>query len=131
MDTMLLNKVRDFYTVQNDGETGKTITKQTEPRIGSTVKLGLLIKDISTKTKEQKITERVQYFQGIVISASGSGLSRNITVRRIASNYIGVEKIIPLYSPTLVSIEVIKESKVRRAKLFYIRDRKGKAAMSV
>ena len=79
-----------------------------------------------------KVTEgnrsRVQLFDGVVIAQSaGAGTSKTFTVRKI-SNGIGVERIFPLYSPNLESIDVIKKGKVRRAKLYYMRDRQGKAA---
>ena len=71
---------------------------------------------------------RTQVFQGVVIKiSSGSGLDKTFTVRKI-SNGIGVERIFPLHSPNLDSIKVLKTGKVRRAKLYYLRDRIGKAA---
>ena len=71
---------------------------------------------------------RVQIFQGVVIAiSSGSGTSKTFTVRKI-SNGVGVERIFPLHSPNLDSIKILKKGKVRRAKLYYLRGRKGKAA---
>ena len=71
---------------------------------------------------------RVQLFEGVVIAISaGLGTSKTFTVRKI-SNGVGVERIFPLHSPNLDSIKVIKKGKVRRAKLYYLRSRKGKAA---
>ena len=71
---------------------------------------------------------RVQQFEGIVIAiSSGAALSKTFTVRKI-SNGIGVERIFPFHSPIIDQIKVIKKGKVRRAKLFYLRDRKGKSA---
>lgn len=67
--------------------------------------------------------ERIQIFQGDVISKG----SRNFTVRKISSE-VGIERIIPLNSPQIDKIEVVKRGKVRRAKLYYLRDKKGKAA---
>ena len=73
-------------------------------------------------------TSRIQQFEGIVIAiSSGSGTSKTFTVRKI-SNGVGVERIFPFHSPNLDSIKVLKKGKVRRAKLYYLRDRIGKAA---
>ena len=71
---------------------------------------------------------RIQIFKGLVIAISaGSGMGKTFTVRKI-SNGVGVERIFPLHSPNLDSIDVVKKGKVRRAKLYYLRSRKGKAA---
>ena len=71
---------------------------------------------------------RIQLFEGVVIAiSSGSGSSKTFTVRKI-SNGVGVERIFPFHSPNLDSVEVIKKGRVRRAKLYYLRDRVGKAA---
>ena len=74
--------------------------------------------------------ERVQQFQGIVIGIRGSGISRTFRVRKI-SNGIGVERIFPVNSPSIAKIEKIKEGKVRRAKLYYMRKLTGKSATKV
>ncbi|MGQ9806034.1 MAG: 50S ribosomal protein L19 [Chlorobiales bacterium] len=74
--------------------------------------------------------ERIQQYQGIVINRRGSGMSETITVRKI-SNGVGVERIFPIHSPSIAKIEVVKEGKARRAKLFYLRERTGKAATKV
>lgn len=71
--------------------------------------------------------ERIQVFQGVCIKRSGGGLNETFTVRKI-SNGIGVERIFPLHSPRLARIEVKRKGKVRRAKLYYLRTLKGKAA---
>lgn len=71
--------------------------------------------------------ERLQAFEGIVIKIQGGGIRENFTVRRISYG-IGVERTFPLHSPRIGSIEVIRHGKVRRAKLYYLRDRVGKAA---
>ncbi|MCD4685479.1 MAG: 50S ribosomal protein L19 [Anaerolineae bacterium] len=72
--------------------------------------------------------ERVQVFNGLVIALSGAGSQRTVTVRRIASHGIGVERTFLLRSPRVEKIEVIRHAKVRRAKLYYMRQRTGKAA---
>ncbi|MFN3385035.1 MAG: 50S ribosomal protein L19 [Candidatus Thermochlorobacter sp.] len=74
--------------------------------------------------------ERIQLFEGVVISRRGEGLSETITVRKI-SHGVGVERIFPLHTPTIAKIEVLKRGKARRAKLFYLRKRTGKAALKV
>lgn len=76
-----------------------------------------------------RITEgektRVQQFKGIVIQRRGSGLTETFTVRKVSSG-VGVERIIPVHSPNIDKIEMIKEGKVRRARIFYQRERVGK-----
>lgn len=71
--------------------------------------------------------ERIQQYQGVVIAFKGSGARRTFMVRKV-SNSVGVERIFPLYSPKIAKIEVVREGSVRRAKLYYLRDRRGKAA---
>ncbi len=71
--------------------------------------------------------ERIQRFEGVVLSRKGSGSNATFTVRKIASN-VGVETIFPLHSPNIESIDVVRRGKVRRAKLYYLRKLRGKAA---
>ena len=71
--------------------------------------------------------ERIQLFEGTVIAKRNGGISETFTVRRIAYG-VGVEKTFPLHSPKVAKVEVIRRGKVRRAKLYYVRDRVGKAA---
>lgn len=71
--------------------------------------------------------ERIQQYEGIVLSERGSGPNKTFTVRKISSN-VGVERVFPLNSPFIAKIEVKKKGKVRRSKLFYLRDLRGKAA---
>lgn len=71
--------------------------------------------------------ERVQIFEGVVIKRHGSKISATFTVRKMSSN-VGVERTFPLHSPKLAQIEVIRRGKVRRAKLYYLRNLRGKAA---
>ncbi len=89
-----------------------------ELRTGQTVKIYQKIKEGDK--------ERIQVFEGLIIAKKGNvGINANITVRKI-SNGIGVERIFPIYSPNIEKIEVVKMSKVRRAKLYYMRDLRGK-----
>ncbi len=72
--------------------------------------------------------ERIQVFQGIVIRARKGGANANFTVRRIASHGVGVERTFLLHSPRVEKIEIARRARVRRAQLYYLRDRRGKAA---
>ena len=71
--------------------------------------------------------ERIQMYEGTVIARHGGGISETFTVRRIAYG-CGIEKTFPIHSPNVVQVDVIRQGKVRRAKLYYLRDRVGKAA---
>ena len=81
---------------------------------------------VSVKVKEGN-RERVQAFDGTIIARKHGGLNESITVRRVSYN-VGCEKVFPIHSPTIVSIETIRRGKVRRAKLYYVRDKIGKSA---
>ncbi len=70
---------------------------------------------------------RLQAYEGVVIARSGAGLNQNFTVRKISYGE-GVERVFPLYSPNVDRIEILRRGKVRRAKLYYLRDRRGKSA---
>ena len=94
-------------------------TDITEYNVGDTVKVHYKIKEGEK--------ERIQAFQGIVIQKRGMGISKTFTVRKV-SNGIGVERIFPQSSPLIDKIEVVRHGHVRRAKLFYLRRVKGKAA---
>lgn len=98
------------------------LKKRPEVKVGDTVKLSLKIKDGDK--------ERTQVFEGIVIQRSGSGIDATLTVRKI-SNGVGVERIVPVHSPSLEKIEIIKRGKVRKSKLYYMRERVGKRALKV
>jgi len=86
--------------------------------IGDTVKVGVLIQEGNK--------QRVQPYEGTVIAQHKAGLNSTITVRRIFQG-IGVERIFAIHSPSLKNIEIIRQAKVRKAKLYYLRDRIGKA----
>lgn len=87
-------------------------------QVGDTLKLGVSI------TEGNK--ERIQFAEGVVIAKSNAGLNTTITMRRVMQG-IGVERIYLIHSPKLKTIEVLRSSKIRRAKLYYLRDRSGKA----
>lgn len=70
--------------------------------------------------------ERVQRFQGVLIAKAGGGINEMITVRRIVDD-VGVERVYPLHSPMIAKVEVVRRGDTRRAKLYYLRDRKGKS----
>ncbi len=81
---------------------------------------------VHLKVKEGN-RERLQAFEGTVIGFKGEGLKETFTVRRVSYG-VGVERILPVHSPNISHIEVLRKGKVRRAKLYYLRDRLGKAA---
>ncbi len=87
--------------------------------IGDTVKVHNLIKEGNR--------ERIQIFEGTVIRKKNGGISETFTVRRISYG-VGVEKTFPIHSPSVAKVEVVRKGKVRRARLYYLRDRVGKAA---
>ena len=89
------------------------------------IEIGDLLK-VYLKVKEGN-RERLQVFEGYLIARQGGGVSETITVRRISYG-VGVERILPLNSPKIDHIEKVRSGKVRRAKLYYLRDRVGKAA---
>ncbi|WP_448561342.1 50S ribosomal protein L19 [Trichothermofontia sp.] len=86
--------------------------------IGDTVKIGVRIREGGK--------ERVQPFEGVIIAERNGGINRTITVRRVFQG-IGVERVFLVHSPRIASIQVLRRAKVRRAKLYYLRDRVGKA----
>ena len=98
---------------------GQMRTDLPEFRVGDTVKVHYKIKEGSK--------ERIQVFQGIIIQKRGMQISATFTVRKISEG-IGVERIFPQHSPNIDKIEVVRFGRVRRAKLFYLRKAKGKAA---
>ena len=87
--------------------------------MGDTVRVHLKVKEGNR--------ERIQIFEGTVIAKKHGGIEETFTVRRISYG-IGVEKVFPLHAPSIEKVEVVRHGKVRRAKLYYLRDRVGKAA---
>jgi large subunit ribosomal protein L19 len=97
-------------------------------REGDTVRVNVRVvdyKDLKGGKVEKR--ERIQAFEGIVIARHNKGISSSFTVRKISSN-VGVERVFPLHSPMLESVEVKRHGRVRRAKLYYLRELRGKAA---
>ena len=99
-------------------EQAQTLTRPAM-QAGDTVKIHVRVKEGDT--------ERVQIFEGIVINLRRGGTRASFTVRKVSFGQ-GVERIFPLHSPVIQKIEVVRSAKVRRAKLYYLRDLKGKAA---
>ena len=112
-------------TVVSNMDKVREITLKKHPLRDFGVQVGDIVR-LSLRVKEGN-KERVQIFEGTVIKIQGRDFSRSITVRKISSG-IGVEKTIPLASPNVVKIEVLSQSRVRRARLFYLRKLKGRAA---
>jgi large subunit ribosomal protein L19 len=91
-----------------------------EFRAGDTLRVAVRIKE-GTK-------ERVQNYEGLCIAIRGEGTGKTFMVRKMGANNIGVERVFPLYTDSIESIEVLRRGRVRRAKLFYLRELKGKAS---
>ena len=108
----MMNKIEAFVNEQLKNEVPKF-------EIGDTIKVHNLIKEGAR--------ERIQIFEGTVIAKHGGGISETFTVRRVAYG-CGVEKTFPIHSPNVAKVEVVRAGKVRRAKLYYLRDRVGKAS---
>ena len=87
--------------------------------VGDTVKIGVNIREGDK--------ERVQMFEGTVIAKKGSGVAETFTVRRVSYG-VGVERVFPIHAPNVVSVQVVRKGRVRRSKLYYLRNRVGKAA---
>ena len=103
----------------------KELNKETLAKESANVQIGDTIR-VHVKVKEGS-RERIQVFEGIVIAKKHGGIEETITVRRISYG-VGVEKVFPVHSPSIDHIEVVRSGKVRRAKLYYLRGRVGKAA---
>ena len=94
-------------------------TELPEMRVGDTVRVHVRIKEGSR--------ERIQVFEGTIIARKGGGIGETITVRRVSYG-VGCEKVFPVHSPNVAMVETVRKGKVRRAKLYYLRSRFGKAA---
>ena len=103
----------------------KELNKETLQNEVTNVKIGDTVR-VHVKVKEGS-RERIQVFEGTVIAKKHGGIEETITVRRISYG-IGVEKVFPVHSPSIATIEVVRSGDVRRAKLYYLRGRVGKGA---
>src|SRR5216684_2418313 len=117
-----------------DGESPMNLIQQLEKEQVAKLSAGKDIPDFQpgdTLLVNVKVVEgersRVQAYEGVCIGRAGSGLNENFTVRKISYGE-GVERVFPLYSPMIDSIKIVRRGKVRRAKLYYLRGRRGKAA---
>ena len=107
-----IGNLRSYWTMYKKAEPPKV-------NVGDTVRVHLRVKEGNR--------ERIQVFEGTVIAKKHGGIEESFTVRRISYG-IGVEKVFPLHAPSVEKVEVVRRGKVRRAKLYYLRDRVGKAA---
>jgi large subunit ribosomal protein L19 len=107
------------------------VKKQPQINPGDTVRVHVRVKETSVKEEKGKSKEtereRVQVFEGIVIGLRGSGARATMTVRKVSFG-TGVERIFPLHARTIEKVEIVKHARVRRAKLYFLRGRKGKAS---
>ena len=119
---------------QLQAEQAALLTKKKRPDFGpgDTVKVNVKVVEESydEKTKQTKRRERIQAFEGVVIGRQGQGVNENFTVRKLSYGE-GVERVFPVYSPLVDSVDVLRRGRVRRAKLYYLKGRTGKAARIV
>ena len=116
---------------QLEAEQMKTLRANPLPefRSGDTLKVNVKVVDITfdEKTKQNKTRERLQAFEGVCIARQGQGINESFTVRKISYGE-GVERVFPIYSPLVDSVIVVRKGRARRAKLYYLRGRRGKSA---
>ncbi|HTQ13880.1 MAG TPA: 50S ribosomal protein L19 [Rhizomicrobium sp.] len=114
-----------------EAEQMKALRKKAHPafRPGDTLKVNVKVVEQSydEKAKQMKTRERLQAFEGVCIGRQGQGINESFTVRKISYGE-GVERVFPVYSPLVDSVSVVRKGKVRRAKLYYLRGRRGKSA---
>ena len=114
-----------------EAEQMKALRKKAHPafRPGDTLKVSVKVVEQSydEKAKQMKTRERLQAFEGVCIARQGAGINESFTVRKISYGE-GVERVFPIYSPLVDSVTVVRKGKVRRAKLYYLRGRRGKSA---
>jgi large subunit ribosomal protein L19 len=127
------NIIEDFERRQIEAIEAKRRVPKFSP--GDTVKVMVKVIESEVDTKDKKRVKeapkgpsvRLQAYEGVVIARSGGGLNESFTVRKISYGE-GVERVFPIYSPYIAEIEVVRRGKVRRAKLYYLRGRRGKSA---
>ncbi|MEQ1753470.1 MAG: 50S ribosomal protein L19 [Micropepsaceae bacterium] len=121
-----------LQTLEAEQVTALTKKKKLEFQPGDTVKVNVKVveESLDEKTKQIKRRERIQAFEGVVIGRQGQGLNENFTVRKISYGE-GVERIFPVYSPLVDSVDVLRRGRVRRAKLYYLKGLTGKKARIV
>jgi large subunit ribosomal protein L19 len=119
-----MNIIQQIERDQMDAVLVKRGVPEFQP--GDTLKV--MVKVIEGQGKDR--TERQQAFEGVCIARAGGGINESFTVRKISYGE-GVERVFPIYSPYIAGIEVVRRGKVRRAKLYYLRDRRGKSARIV
>ena len=114
-----------------EAEQMKAVRAKAHPdfRPGDTLKVNVKVVDVTydEKAKQNKTRERLQAFEGVCIARQGEGINESFTVRKISYGE-GVERVFPVYSPLVDSVIVIRKGRVRRAKLYYLRGRRGKSA---
>jgi large subunit ribosomal protein L19 len=116
---------------QLEAEQMKAVRATPHPdfRPGDTLEVNVKVVEqtYDEKAKQMKTRERIQAFEGVCIGRQGEGLNEAFTVRKISYGE-GVERVFPVYSPLVDSVQVVRKGKVRRAKLYYLRGRRGKSA---
>ncbi|HEX4157470.1 MAG TPA: 50S ribosomal protein L19 [Rhizomicrobium sp.] len=122
-----MNLLKQLETEQMSALRGKKPLPEFRP--GDTVKVNVKVVDATydEKSKQMKTRERLQAFEGVCIGRAGEGLNESFTVRKLSYGE-GVERVFPVYSPLVDSVQVVRKGKVRRAKLYYLRGRRGKSA---
>ncbi|HTT83897.1 MAG TPA: 50S ribosomal protein L19 [Rhizomicrobium sp.] len=122
-----MNLLKQLESEQMSALRGKKPLPEFRP--GDTVKVNVKVVDATfdEKTKQMKTRERLQAFEGVCIGRAGEGINESFTVRKLSYGE-GVERVFPVYSPLVDSVQVVRKGKVRRAKLYYLRGRRGKSA---
>ena len=118
-----------IQTLEAEQMTALRATPLPDFRAGDTLKVNVKVVDVTfdEKTKQNKTRERLQAFEGVCIARQGQGINEAFTVRKISYGE-GVERVFPIYSPLVDSVIVVRKGRVARAKLYYLRGRRGKSA---